>query len=160
MRPSAELRPPGVYPSPGTLTTDNLQIADTHIAGFVGLTLKGPLDEPQRIANWDEFVASYGYDSQFYTCDSVEAFFRNGGDACYVVRIAHLPRDGAKLDDTHAASAERVIQDDWNKPTIRIRALNEGEWGNKIWVEFKHATGARCLLTWRSRSSVRETRWP
>ena len=35
-----------------------LQVADTRIAGFVGVAEKGPIDSPQRITSWDEFHRS------------------------------------------------------------------------------------------------------
>lgn len=147
MRPTAEMRPPGVYAAFADPVRPALEIADTRTAGFVGLTLKGPLNVPTRIANWDEFVETFGYTPEHYLSDAVYAFFRNGGAACYVVRVAHVPRDGEPLGVDHAACAEHVQVDDWNKPSLRIRALNEGRWGNSIWVKSVHATGATALLT-------------
>ena len=147
MRPSADLRPPGVYLAPADLKITALEMADTRITGFIGLTEKGPVDEPQRISNWDEFLEIYGYNSEHYLSDTVEAFFRNGGTTCYVVRVAHLPRDGAKPGLEHAAAADCTIYDDWKKPALRVRALNEGQWGNNIWVKCVQTTGARTLLT-------------
>ena len=147
MRPSAEVRPPGVYPAVAEATVSKLEIADTRIVGFVGLTQKGPIDEPRRIGNWDEFVETYGYTPQHYLSDTVEAFFRNGGTCCYIVRVAHCPRDGSLPKVEHAAAAERVIKDDWQKPSLRVAALNEGIWGNDIWVKCAHATSAQTLLT-------------
>lgn len=147
MRPSAEMRPPGVYPAVAEATVSKLEIADTRIVGFVGLTQKGPIDTPRRIGNWDEFVETYGYTPDHYLSDTVEAFFRNGGTTCYVVRVAHCPRDGSIPGIEHAASSERIIKDDWQKPSLRVAALNEGLWGNDIWVKCAHATGAKTLLT-------------
>lgn len=147
MRPSADLRPPGVYLAPAELKITALEMADTRITGFIGLTEKGPIDEPQRISNWDEFLEIYGYTAEHYLSDTVEAFFRNGGTTCYVVRVAHCPRDGSKPALEHAAAADCTIQDDWKKPALRVRALNEGQWGNNIWVRCVQATGARTLLT-------------
>lgn len=147
MRPSAELRPPGVYPATTGIHRANIELADTRIVGFVGLAQKGPIDKPVRVGNWDEFVEIYGYTQEHYLSDTVDAFFRNGGSNCYIVRIAHCARDGQlpKLDQ--AASAERVIQDDWKKNCLKISALNEGRWGNKIWVKCLHNEGAKSLLT-------------
>jgi phage tail sheath protein FI len=147
MRPSADLRPPGVYLAPADLKITALEMADTRITGFIGLTEKGPVDEPQRISNWDEFLEIYGYTAEHYLSDTVEAFFRNGGTTCYVVRVAHLPRDGGKPGLEHAAAADCTIQDDWKKPALRVRALNQGQWGNNIWVKCVQTTGARALLT-------------
>jgi phage tail sheath protein FI len=147
MRPSADLRPPGVYLAPADLKITALEMADTRITGFLGLTEKGPVDEPQRISNWDEFLEIYGYNSEHYLSDTIEAFFRNGGTTCYVVRVAHVPRDGGKPGLEHAAAADCTIYDDWKKPALRVRALNEGQWGNNIWVKCVQTTGARALLT-------------
>jgi phage tail sheath protein FI len=145
------MRPPGVYAAFVDPARPPLEIADTRVTGFVGLTLKGPLNQPVRIANWDEFVETFGYTSEHYLSDAVHAFFRNGGTACRVVRVAHLPpADGgpvAELGADHAACAEHIQVDDWNKPSLKIRALNEGRWGNLIWVKCLHATGASALLT-------------
>lgn len=147
MRPSAEIRPPGIYPAIAEPVRAPLEVADTRVVGFVGMTQKGPVDEPQRISNWDEFCEVYGYTKDHYLSDTVEAFFRNGGKTCFVVRVAHMARDGAEPTADHAYAAERVIPDDWNKPSMRVRALNEGRWGNDIWVKCIHTTGATALVT-------------
>jgi phage tail sheath protein FI len=127
---------------------DPLRVVATHIPGFLGLTQKGPIGHAVRVSSWDEYCEIFGYTSEFYLSDSVESFFRNGGKSCFVVRVAHVPT-GADAPRTaeHAAAAERGIADDWNKPTLTVRALNEGKWGNSIWVGFKTTTGAKTLLT-------------
>jgi len=147
MRPSAELRPPGVYPALAQPQIAPLQVAATDVPGFLGLSQKGPIGRPTRITSWDEFVDVFGYASDFYLSDSVESFFRNGGRSCWVVRIAHTAAPGEQGGTDTAAAAERQIVDDWNKPTLLVRALDEGRWGNSIWIGFKLATGARALLT-------------
>ena len=42
---------------------------------------------------------------------------------------------------------EHAQLDDWNKPALKIRALNEGTWGNMIYFKCVHAPGAQALLT-------------
>ncbi len=145
MRP--EYRPPGVYAAFVDPVRPMLAVADTRVPGFVGLTVKGPINEPIRVSNWDEFVEIYGYSTDHYLSDAVFAFFRNGGTACHVVRVAHVPPAGEESGLDHAACAEHVQLDDWKKPSMRIRALNEGQWGNSTWVKCVHATGASALLT-------------
>ena len=147
MRPFATMRPPGVYPAMVQPERSPLQVADTRTPGFIGIAQKGPIDVPTRVGGWDEFVDLYGRDHRHYLSDSVEAFFRNGGENCYVVRVAHLPRDGAAQSPNHAHWAERVVADGWNKPTVRVHARSEGRWGNNIWISFQHAIGASALLT-------------
>ena len=72
----------------------------TDIAGFVGFAERGPLAEDSqpgfdaslaalRITSWAEYQAAYGaFLPAGYLAYSVRAFFENGGDTCYVVRVA------------------------------------------------------------------------
>jgi len=147
MRPSADPRAPGIYQTFDSVAPPPLSIANTRIAGFAGITQKGPMNEPTRLSNWDEFVEIFGYTRDSYTSDSVYGFFKNGGTDCWVVRVAHTapPDELPQID--HAACAEHVQVDDWNKPSLKIRALNEGMWGNTIWFRCVHAPGAQALLT-------------
>ncbi|HEX9102934.1 MAG TPA: phage tail sheath subtilisin-like domain-containing protein, partial [Polyangia bacterium] len=128
-----------------------LTVADTRVAGFVGLAARGPLDEPVLLGGWNEFLDIYGHSNESYLARAVEGFFLNGGQTCYVVRVAHRARPGADgkvtLGPEHAACAERIVKDGWDKPTLRVRAMNEGRWGNNVWVRFQQTTAARTLLT-------------
>ena len=105
------------------------------------------MNEPTRLTNWDEFVELFGTASDSYTSDSVYGFFKNGGTDCWMVRIAHCAEKGVLPTIDHAACAEHVQIDDWNKPSLKIRALDEGEWGNTIWFRCIHTPGAQALLT-------------
>jgi phage tail sheath protein FI len=147
MRPSADQRAPGIYQTYDPVVTPPMSIANTRIAGFVGITQKGPMNEPTRLGNWDEFLEIFGYTQDSYTSDSVYGFFKNGGTECWVVRVAHNPAKGELATIDQAASAEHAQLDDWNKPTLKICALNEGSWGNAIWVRCVHAPAAQALLT-------------
>jgi len=146
MRPSADQRAPGIYQTYDPVVIPPMSIANTRIAGFVGITQKGPMNEPTRLGNWDEFLEIFGYTQDSYTSDSVYGFFKNGGTDCWVVRVAHNPARGEIASVQQAASAEHVQLDDWNKPTLKICALNEGNWGNAIWVRCVHAPAATALL--------------
>ncbi len=142
-----EIRPPGVYPASDEARATPLSVADTRVAGFVGLAAKGPLDEPRRLGSWNEFVEIYGQSNEGYLGRAVEGFFLNGGKTCFVVRVAHRPRPGELAGPDHAACGERIVKDGWEKSTLRVRALNEGRWGNAIWVRFEQSTSAKTLLT-------------
>ncbi len=146
MRPSADQRAPGIYQTYDPVVIPPMSIANTRIAGFVGITHKGPMNEPTRLGNWDEFLEIFGYSQDSYTSDSVYGFFKNGGTDCWVVRVAHNPAKGTVAALEQAASAEHVQSDDWNKPTLKICALNEGNWGNVIWVRCVHAPAATALM--------------
>src|SRR5262249_12202423 len=146
-RPMGEIRPPGVYTSSVEAAVRGYALADTRIAGFVGMAAKGPLDVPRRISSWDEFVDVYSSADIAHLSNAVEGFFLNGGHTCYVVRVAHSARSGVEAGPEHAYAAERIAKDAWDKPTLRVRAKSEGRWGNNIWVRWAHATGAKSLLT-------------
>jgi hypothetical protein len=105
------------------------------------------MNEPTRLSNWDEFIETFGYTTDSYTSDSVYGFFKNGGADCWVVRVAHNPPGNELAGLDHAAFAENVQVDDWSKPSLKIRALNEGTWGNVVWFRCVHAPGAQALLT-------------
>jgi Bacteriophage tail sheath protein len=147
MRAVRELRPPGVYPATEEPRAKPLTVADTRVAGFVGLAARGPLDEPVLLGGWNEFLDVFGQSPDGYLARAVEGFFLNGGVSCYVVRIAHRAKHGEAAGAEHASCAEWVVKDGWDKPTLRARALNEGRWGNNIWVRFAQATASRALLT-------------
>src|SRR5438445_786730 len=136
MKPLRDIRPPGVYPSIDEIRGGAIGIADTRIAGFIGLATRGPLDEPRRVASGNEL-------QEGYLARAVEGFFQNGGKICFVVRIAHRPKPGERLGPQHAALAERIVNDGLDRPTLRVTALNEGRWGNAIWVRFAQSTSAR-----------------
>jgi hypothetical protein len=84
----------------------------TDIAAFVGFAERGPLPddlEPDfdptavalRLTSWAEFQAKFGgFLPHGVLAYAVRAFFANGGNTCYVVRVASsrpLPQ-GAPLD--------------------------------------------------------------
>src|SRR5262245_2051446 len=94
MRPSADARAPGIYQSFDSVAPPPLSIANTRITGCVGLTQKGPMNEPTRLQNWDEFVEHFGTACDSYTADSVYGFFKNGGTDCWMVRVAHCAAKG------------------------------------------------------------------
>lgn len=147
MRPSADPRAPGIYQSFDTVAPPPMSIANTRVAGFVGITQKGPMNEPTRISNWDEFVEIFGHAPDTYTSDSVHGFFMNGGIDCWIVRVAHCAPKGELPKLEHASCAEHVQIDDWNKPSLKIHSLNEGSWGNMVWFRCVHTAGATALLT-------------
>jgi uncharacterized protein len=147
MRAFRELRPPGVYPSVEEPRSRALDVANTRIAGFVGLAQKGPLDEPVAIHSMTEFRHVYGALPAGFLEHAVAGFFTNGGDTCYVVRVAHRPRRGERPGPLHAASAGWTAPDGWGKPTLRVDALNEGRWGNSIWARVERHVAVSTLLT-------------
>ncbi|MEZ4368333.1 MAG: phage tail sheath C-terminal domain-containing protein [Kofleriaceae bacterium] len=157
MRPAADSptfatagRAPGIYQSHDPVVLPAMSIADTRAAGMVGLTQRGPMNVPVRVSSWDEFVEIYGATDRHYLTASAYGYFRNGGQALWVVRVAHVPPVDAPATTTgveYAACAEHLQLDRWKKPTLIVRALDEGTWGNQIWFRCVHQVGAQALLT-------------
>jgi hypothetical protein len=147
MRAFRELRPPGVYPAFDEPRSRALDEANTRVAGFVGLAQKGPLDEPVAVRSMAEYRHVYGNLPQGYLERSVAGFFDNGGDTCFIVRVAHKAKKGQQPGPAHAARSGWVINDGWGKPTIKVDAINEGRWGNSIWARVERHLAASTLLT-------------
>ena len=146
MRAYRELRPPGVYPAVEEPRSRVLDVANTRIAGFVGLAQRGPLDEPVAIRSMQEFRNLYGALPAGYLEHAVQGFFDNGGDSCYIVRVAHRAR-GREVGPDHAQRAGVTSLDGWGKATLRIEAVNEGRWGNSVWIRVETNIAASTLLT-------------
>jgi hypothetical protein len=88
----------------------------TDIAGFVGITLAGPLDIPVKIESFTQFVSIFGgHTPQGFLAYSVEGFFANGGQTCWVVRVA---------DKDRASAASFAIRDDTGAEVIEVKAIS------------------------------------
>src|SRR5262249_61875967 len=110
-RPLGDIRPPGVYVSNVDAPNRGYTLADTRIAGFVGMAAKGPLDEPTRISSWDQFCDVYSNADIGHLSNAVEGFFLNGGHTCYGVPVAPPARNGAGISAGAALPAGGVAQE-------------------------------------------------
>ena len=150
MRAVREIRPPGVYPAADEPRAEPLTVADTRIAGFVGLAARGPLDEPRaaRRAGTSSSTSTVTLPTRATSARAVEGFFLNGGQRCYVVRVAHRAPRRRRAARARARVVRRARrQGRLGQADLRVRALNEGRWGNDIWVRFAQTTAAQTLLT-------------
>lgn len=119
----ANLSTPGVYIREVEIAQPERLRMD--IAGFVGQAERGPLNQPQPLANWGQFTDIYGNFVGFsYLSYSVYGFFLNGGQKCHAVRVAHET----------AKSAYISLPDKKDTPIISVKAINQGKWGNTITV--------------------------
>lgn len=78
---------PGIYTqevpsgkvSPAGVSTSN--------GAFVGFTPRGPVNEPEVVTNWSQFVARFGsFDTRTELPTHLYAFFANGGQRAYINR--------------------------------------------------------------------------
>jgi phage tail sheath protein FI len=95
----------------------------TDITGFVGLAERGPLNRPVQIESWRQFQMKFGsFHPYGFLAFAVKGFFENSGRTCFVTRIA----------GSTAAQAECILKNKAGDQVIRIKAINEGTWGNRV----------------------------
>jgi phage tail sheath protein FI len=132
-------RTPGIYfeeqdagaPLIGPLRTD--------IAGFVGISSRGPLHVPVRIESRTQFASVFGGPlAQAYLAYAVQGFFDNGGVTCWVVRVA---------DPLTARSASLSIVDGLGQTLLTVTAGSPGSWGNAILARWITRGGQVVSLT-------------
>lgn len=103
------------------------------IAGFVGVALRGPVNEPTQVDSWTDFQRTFGafeapepggpYRLLPY---ALEAFFAQGGVRAFVVRVAPA---GPNIGTDEAADAATA---QFRLGSYEFSAANEGAWGNGL----------------------------
>ena len=110
------------------------------ITGFVGEAERGPLNSPQPIENWGQYLDIFGNLIGFgYLPYTVFSFFANGGNRCYIVRIAE--------ETAQASRTDKDFQDMSGNSIIRLKAINEGCWGNELEVIVRSESSGDMVLT-------------
>ena len=119
------------------------------IAGFVGFAASGPIGLPVAVEDASEFARIFGADAPLawddarreqvyaYLAPAVRAFFRNGGQRCWVVRVAgadaafdlfELPGlTGVRVDTTQQSPQASFV------PAL-LRAASAGSWADGLSV--------------------------
>jgi phage tail sheath protein FI len=171
-------RTPGVYFEASDGRPQGLATVRVDVAGFVGIAARGPLRRPVRIESWAEFVKTFGsFIPEAYLAFAVDGFFANGGDACWVVRVADpfLARAATfnLLDQPDLTKGKPILQ-------LEVKTLdglfpndpptglpNPGTWGNDLSIAVAHdgyrsspdraTPSARFSLTLRLPDGTRES---
>ncbi|HXH95474.1 MAG TPA: phage tail sheath C-terminal domain-containing protein [Thermoanaerobaculia bacterium] len=80
---------PGVFFEAQDEAAGQVRRLRTDIAGFTGVCERGPLDTPVRVTSWEQFRTAFGnLISNALLPWAVKAFFENGGQRCWIVRVA------------------------------------------------------------------------
>jgi len=138
------LGPPGVYFAPVAPAPPRLTLEPMDVAGFVGVASRGPawelVDDPTLgeqgtfrarsvavpLDRWDDYLELFGgFETPGLLPYAVAAYFAQGGRRAYVVRIV-TAADG---QDAPAGCAVYRLP---GLPALRLRARNEGTWGNRL----------------------------
>jgi hypothetical protein len=135
------LKAPGLYLR--ALESEPPLAPQTAVTAFVGVAERGPLHVPQPVRNWGEYVEVFGGTwGHGFMAESVYAFFLNGGEKAYAVRVGRtLPEAAAAGCQTQeplaiAANAASIV-DANGLPTLSLKARNEGAWGNRLRALFR-----------------------
>jgi hypothetical protein len=141
----AEVRAPGVYYQPSEQRIPPLELRETGRPVFFGITRRGPLDRPVRVTSMDRFVELFGEPLlEGYLGASLRGFFDNGGETCFVQRVARL--EGAP-GEAVALAAGRTLLDRAGQPTLRLSAQDPGTWGNELRVTLRAGARNQTFLT-------------
>jgi phage tail sheath protein FI len=123
---------PGVYVEEVSSGVRPISAASTSTPAFLGVAAAGPLYEATRITNWTEFQRLFGsFMPGSYLAYSIFAFFNNGGQQCYVVRVAN---------EAHAASITLQRRGGGPGGGLRVSARSQGVWGNRLYVTVDDGT--------------------
>lgn len=139
-----QVRAPGVYFEPNEQRIAPLELGQTGVPVFLGITRRGPLDRPVLLTSEAQFVEVFG-DAlpDGYLGAAVHGFYANGGEDCYVLRVARVEGPPGEA----AATARYAVLDGGGEETLVLEALDPGTWGNHIRISITPTTPSRTFLT-------------
>lgn len=116
---------PGVYVEEIELGGKPVEGVSTSTVGFLGQAERGPTT-PTFITSWLDYQRVYGgiIGENQYLPFAVKGFFDNGGKRCYIGRITKVGSVKATLS----------LKDAADKAGLTVKAVGEGDWGNRIAV--------------------------
>jgi phage tail sheath protein FI len=120
---------PGVYVEEVDTGNKPIEGVSTSTVGFLGIAERGLL-QPTLITSFSDFTNAFGsyvHDAQgdHYLAYAVEGFFQNGGQLCFVTRVAA----------STSSSASQTSLDGG----MQVKAVGPGAWGNNIAVQTAQA---------------------
>ncbi len=121
---------PGVYYERADTQAPAIGALRTDITGFVGLAPRGPVDTPVPVENWRQFEAHFGgFTGTAYLAYAVRGFFENGGQRCWISRVASRDPAGGHRTASATLSSLAPAREVW-----RVAASSPGIWGNNLTV--------------------------
>jgi phage tail sheath protein FI len=103
------IKRPGIYIEEISLSAKSIEGVDTSTTAFLGETKKGP-DTPTMVTSWREFESIFG---SYFGIDkflpyTVEGFFENDGQRCFVCRVTEGDY-GAALTKLEAVEPVSIV---------------------------------------------------
>lgn len=132
---------PGVYTVELPSAVRPIEGVSTSTAAFIGFASKGPIPgaklpngkaaQPLLVASFTEYQRNFGgFRADSFLTYSARAFFENGGQRLYVVRVVGAP--SSPPSGPPSTPASRALSS--AGAPFAINAANEGAWGNQITV--------------------------
>ncbi len=141
---------PGVYVEEVDKGSKPIEGVGTSLAAFVGFAEKGPVNEPTFIANWTQFVNTFGgFLPGGYLAHSVYGFFNNGGAMCYITRLPLSEGDMKPADDKRpsaqlpAGRAQIPPKAGGDAIALEATAVEPGTAGSAVTLQIAPATGEK-----------------
>jgi hypothetical protein len=121
---------PGVYIEEFEIGARPIEGVSTSTAGFLGETERGTT-KPRIVTSWPDYQRRFGsyFGSGKYLPYAVQGFFENGGQRCFIGRIAKTSATAA-ITKLQAAGSD----------ALTVEAIGEGSWGNDIEIKVLEGT--------------------
>ncbi|SIQ98539.1 hypothetical protein SAMN05920897_12114 [Alkalispirochaeta americana] len=137
---------PGIYFDSPVHRSNAVRIDTRTVAGFVGVSEKGPVQSPQVIRDFREYQKIFGgFSSPGALAHAVYGYFSAGGTECVVVRVASQNESGG------VAPAQLPVPDQRGKISFFLEALSPGVWGNyiaaRLWYGIDRAAGVSRVIS-------------
>ncbi len=152
------LKAPGLYLR--ALESEAPLAPQSAVTAFVGVAERGPLHVPQPVRNWGEYLEVFGGTwGHGFMAESVYAFFLNGGEKAYAVRVGRTVPESASAgcrtqEPLSTAANVAPVVDGNGLPTLSLQARNEGSWGNRLRVLVRTDGSAELELARLTASAV------
>jgi uncharacterized protein len=103
------------------------------VPAFMGITEQGPVNVPVRVYGIDDAQEVFGdFIPESILLDEVNAFFKQGGESCYISRVSHYTDPNDETSNT--ALAAQTVLTNGTDDTLNVSASSPGLFGNLLRV--------------------------
>ena len=119
---------PGVYVEEIEIGAKPIEGVSTSTAGFVGMTERGPLNNPTLVTSFAEYQRTFGgylgddFKEFRFLPYAVEGFFSNGGQRAYITRVALKSKPETDQSQSEIAARASGILPDMSGKTTSLSA--------------------------------------